>query len=209
MRSRIAARSCAGSGSSIAALGGVDRAPRLVGAALRNPSDERAVVRRPHLEPLAGLDPLAVDEKLALGRGGGHAVSVDGGRRSSLYALVRWRRPRIIVDAVRSPIGQPQRLAGRHPRRRARRAGAERARRARRPRSGRDRGRADGLRHAGRRAGAQRRARRGARRRLAGDRLRDRRSTASAARRCRPRSTPPRRSRRVTSTSSSPPASST
>ncbi len=81
VRSRIAARSWAGSGSLHRALGRVDCPPRLVGARLRNPSDDRAVVGRAHLDPLAGLDPLAADEQLPLGRGGGHVVSVDAGLR--------------------------------------------------------------------------------------------------------------------------------
>ncbi len=113
-----------------------------------------------------------------------------------------------IVDAVRTPIGRAKRRARGRPRRRARGPGAERARRPPRPRPRRDRGRADGLRHAGRRAGAQRRPRR-RRSSPAGPRpCARRRSTGSAARRCRPPSTPPPRSRRAISTSSSRPASS-
>ena len=50
----------------------VDRAPRLVGAALRDAADDVAGVGRAHLDPLAGLDPLAVDQEPALGRGCGH-----------------------------------------------------------------------------------------------------------------------------------------
>ena len=67
MRSRIAARSCAGERVLHRTRRCVDRALRLRGAALRNAADERAVVRRQHVEPIACLDPLAVDEKLALG----------------------------------------------------------------------------------------------------------------------------------------------
>ena len=106
------------------------------------------------------------------------------------------------------PDRPPERRARRRPRRGARRAGAERARLASRPRAGRDRGRPDGVRQPGRRAGAERRAHVGPRRRLARDGVRHDRSTASAARRCRPRSTRRPRSRRGTSTSSSPRASS-
>ena len=86
---------------------------------------------------------------------------------------------------------QPDREAERHARvctrRRAGGAGAERPDRAPRHRSGRRRGRPDGLRLASRRAGAERRPRRVADRRLAGDGLRDARSTASAVPRCRRR----------------------
>ena len=63
-----------------------------------------------------------------------------------------------IVDAVRSPDREAERLALGDPRGGARGAGPERPRRPARRRAGRDRGRPDGLRHPGRRAGAQRRA---------------------------------------------------
>ena len=52
-RTRISARLCAGSGSRIAALGGVDRAPRLGRAGLRDPADDVAGERRADLEPVA------------------------------------------------------------------------------------------------------------------------------------------------------------
>ncbi len=42
-------------------FGGVYRAARLGGACLRHPPHHGAVVRRAHLEPLTGLDPLAVE----------------------------------------------------------------------------------------------------------------------------------------------------
>ena len=48
------------------ALGRVDRAPRLGGAGLRDAPDDVAGVGRADLEPVAGLDPLAADEELAL-----------------------------------------------------------------------------------------------------------------------------------------------
>src|SRR6266545_1790560 len=46
--------------------GRVDRPARMVGARLRNSRDRLARVRRAHLVPLASLDPLAVEEELAL-----------------------------------------------------------------------------------------------------------------------------------------------
>ena len=55
---------------------GVEGAPRLGGAALRDAADDLARVGRADLDPVAGLDPLAVDQQLAFGRGGGHAPSL-------------------------------------------------------------------------------------------------------------------------------------
>ena len=57
-------------------LGGVDRRPGLRRACFRDACDGRPVERRGHLDPLAGLDPLAVEEELALGHGRRHGVSV-------------------------------------------------------------------------------------------------------------------------------------
>ncbi len=59
-------------------LGGVERPPRLLGPGARDAPDERPVERRAHVDPLAGLDPLAADQQVLLGRGRGHAVSVVG-----------------------------------------------------------------------------------------------------------------------------------
>ena len=59
-------------------LSRVDSLARLVRACPRDPPDERAVVGRQHIEPVAGLDPLARDQQLLLGRRGGHGVSVVG-----------------------------------------------------------------------------------------------------------------------------------
>ena len=61
-------------------LRGVDRAARLVGTALRDASDELAGKRRAHLDPLARLDPLAVDKEHPLRRCRGHAASVREGQ---------------------------------------------------------------------------------------------------------------------------------
>jgi hypothetical protein len=58
------------------ALGGVDGPSRLLRAGLRHPTDDVAGVGRAHLDPLAGLDPLAVEEEAALGRGRSHGVSL-------------------------------------------------------------------------------------------------------------------------------------
>ncbi len=63
-------------------LRGLDRAPSLGRAAFRDATDERAVVRRADLEPVACLDPGAVDEELPLDRGRRHGVSVDATVRS-------------------------------------------------------------------------------------------------------------------------------
>ena len=81
VRSRIAARSCAGSGLSHRALRGRDCVARLFRSALRDPRDDRVVVRRADLEPLARLDPLAVDQEPALGRCRGHVGSVVVAKR--------------------------------------------------------------------------------------------------------------------------------
>ena len=90
------------------ALRGVDRSARLAAAALRDAPDERAVVGRQNLQPVAGLDPLAADQDLALGRRGGHGLSVEAPRAApGACALCSERWPRAyLVDAVRSPIGR-------------------------------------------------------------------------------------------------------
>jgi len=55
-------------------LGGVERAPNLGGAALRDPADDVTGIGRPDLAPLAGLHPLALDQEAPLGRRDGHAT---------------------------------------------------------------------------------------------------------------------------------------
>ena len=60
---------------------------RLGRATLRDAADERAVVRRANLEPVAGLDPLAVDEELPLDRGRRHARECRCAARSRSGAL--------------------------------------------------------------------------------------------------------------------------
>ena len=175
VRSRIAARSCAGSGLCIARSAAATAVRASSAPPFATRADDRVVVRRAHLEPLARLDPLAVDQEPALGRCRRHAGSVVVGKRRSgrpFYALGDDcrrvpRRRRSLADRA------AERLALRHPSRRAGCAGAERPRRPRRRRSRRDRGRADGLRDAGRRAGAERRPRCRSRRGLAGVGLRD------------------------------------
>ena len=57
-------------------LGRVDRRSRLGGAGLGHPPDKRPVVRRRDLHPVARIDPLAVDQQLALDRGHGHASTL-------------------------------------------------------------------------------------------------------------------------------------
>ena len=51
----------------------VDRPTGFLGAAPRDARHERVVVRRTHLEPVAGLDPVAADEQLAIRHGHSHA----------------------------------------------------------------------------------------------------------------------------------------
>ena len=98
----------------------------------------------------------------------------------------------VIVDAVRTPLGRRNgKLKDGHPVDLAAHTLAG-ARRAQRPRSRARRRRDHGLRHAGRRPGRQRRPQRRARRRLPRDRRRHDASTASAARRSRPRTSPRR-----------------
>ena len=58
----------------------VHRAACLVCAGLGHPADDLARVRRAHLFPGAGLDPLAVDEQLALLRGYSHASEYSTSR---------------------------------------------------------------------------------------------------------------------------------
>ena len=69
-RSSTAARSCAGTGVSIASRGGVDRPLGVGAAAVGHLRHDAAVERRGHVERLARLVPLASDQDLAnrLGR---------------------------------------------------------------------------------------------------------------------------------------------
>ena len=53
-------------------LGRVDRAPGIGRAGLRHAPDDLARVRRPDLDPLAGLDPLSADEQLPFDHRRGH-----------------------------------------------------------------------------------------------------------------------------------------
>ena len=57
-------------------LGGVDGAPGLRRAGLRDSADDLAGVGRAHVDPVAGLDPLAGDQQPLLGRCRGHALSL-------------------------------------------------------------------------------------------------------------------------------------
>ena len=144
-------------------LGGVDRPPGLGGARLRDPPDDVAGVGGAHLDPVAGLDPLAADQQLLLGRCRRHPLSLCSGLWPSGSADRRRRS---------QPDRAAERLACGDARRRARGAGAERPRRPPRPRSGRGRGRPDGLRHADRRAGLEHRPDGADGRRLARDGVR-------------------------------------
>jgi len=77
-------------------LGGELRAFRLRRARLRNAADDLAGERGAHLDPVAGLDPVAADEGLALERGRRHAESLESARGAgrSLRAE-RWGGDRV------------------------------------------------------------------------------------------------------------------
>ncbi len=79
------------------ALGGVDRAADFGGARLGNTSDDLAGVGRADLDPLAGLDPLTVDQEPFLGRRDGHVASLGNFTRYDDAEDVR-----AVMDAVRS-----------------------------------------------------------------------------------------------------------
>ena len=73
VRSRIRARSCAGSGSRIARSAASSAPARLGGAALRDAPDDLARERRADVRPVAGLDALAADQERTVGRRRRHA----------------------------------------------------------------------------------------------------------------------------------------
>ena len=92
---------------------GVERAARLVGAALRDAADHLARVRRAHVDPLAGLDPLAGDEQLPFGGRRSHAASLGLGR--SLEPLAE-RLEHLALDRGRLVEHAPERAVGDHER---------------------------------------------------------------------------------------------
>ena len=73
-RTRISARLCAGSGSRIASSA-ASIARRARGRRPSRPADELAGVGRAHLDPLAGLDPLAAESSFCSASRCGHAVA--------------------------------------------------------------------------------------------------------------------------------------